>query len=174
MYRFAKTPVLLTLIFTAIMLLTVAQAAEAQQSVTIKQSLEFSDSSGASQEVETECKLQTSLPKYIKDFSRKINVELAEDVTGITEGRVLDIEIVNVLGAGGGAWSGSKSVTVKGTLTENGEVIGTFTAARYSTGGAFGGFKGTCSILGRCIKSIGKDIAGWLATPTMDARLGNA
>ena len=41
-------------------------------------------------------------------------------------------------------------------------------------GGAFGGFKGTCSILGRCIKAIGADIAKWLANPTMDAMLGNA
>jgi hypothetical protein len=65
-------------------------------------------------------------------------------------------------------------VTVEGELVENGEVIGSFTASRYSSGGAFGGFKGTCAILGRCIQSIGKDIAAWLKNPTMNAMLGNA
>ena len=69
-----------------------------------------------------------------------MNVVLAEDVGDGTEGRVLHIEIVNVIGAGGGA---------------------------------FGGYKGTCSILGRCIKTLGSDIAKWLANPTMDAKLGN-
>jgi len=59
-------------------------------------------------------------------------------------------------------------------LKENGEVIGSFTGARYSGGGAFGGFKGTCAILGRCIETLGKDIATWLKDPTMNAMLGNA
>ncbi len=103
-----------------------------------------------------------------------MNVVLAEDLSDSTEGRVLHIEIVNVIGTGGGAWSGAKSVTVEGKLTENGEVIGTFTSSRYSGGGAFGGYKGTCSILGRCIKAMGSDIAKWLANPTMDAKLGDA
>lgn len=65
-------------------------------------------------------------------------------------------------------------MTVHGELRENGEITGTFTATRYSTGGAFGGFRGTCSILGRCVKTLGSDIAKWLKRPTMDALLGNA
>ena len=101
------------------------------------------------------------------------NVVLADDVTESTEGRVLHVEISSVVGPQGGAWSGAKSVTVEGKLTENGEVIGTFKGNRYSGGGAFGGYKGTCSILGRCAKTLGSDIAKWLAKPTMDARLGN-
>ncbi len=40
--------------------------------------------------------------------------------------------------------------------------------------GAFGGFKGTCSILGRCIEALGKDIATWLKDPEMDSQLGDA
>ncbi len=51
--------------------------------------------------------------------------------------------------------------------------MGSFVAARYSTGGAFGGYRVTCSILGRCIKALGKDIAGWLKSTTMDAALGD-
>ena len=33
---------------------------------------------------------------------------------------------------------------------------------RNSGGGFGGGYKGSCSVLGRCTKALGKDIAGWL------------
>ena len=41
-------------------------------------------------------------------------------------------------------------------------------------GGAFGGYKGTCAILGRCVKAIGKDVGEWLLAPKMNAKLGDA
>ena len=41
-------------------------------------------------------------------------------------------------------------------------------------GGAFGGYKGTCAILGRCVQAIGKDVGGWLLAPSMNAKLGDA
>src|SRR4030065_483798 len=72
-------------------------------------------------------------------------------------------------GFGVGAWSGAKHVPVEGTLWENGKIKGTFTAMRYSGGGAFGGYKGTCAILGRCVKAIGKDGGGWLRAASMKA-----
>ena len=41
-------------------------------------------------------------------------------------------------------------------------------------GGAFGAFKGTCSIIGRCTKALGQDIATWLTAPTQNAEIGDA
>lgn len=164
----------LALICVAIVMISGAQAAGEGVSITINQNIEYAESSGAPEKVKDECKLQTRLPQFIKDYAKKLNVVLVEEVGESTDGRVLQIEIVNVIGAAGGAWSGAKSVTVEGKLTENGEVIGTFTSKRFSGGGAFGGYKGTCSILGRCIKAMGSDIATWLANPTMDAKLGDA
>jgi len=142
--------------------------------VTMAREIPFAESSGATSNVKSECTLQTRLPGFIQDYSKKVNLVLVDEVSEESEGRVLTLEIIGVVGFGGGAWSGAKNVTVEGTLTENGEVIGTFVAMRYSGGGAFGGFKGTCSILGRCIKTLGSDIAKWLAEPRMDAMLGNA
>ncbi|MFK8016709.1 MAG: hypothetical protein AB8G17_14845 [Gammaproteobacteria bacterium] len=125
--------------------------------------------------VRDECNLEGKIAKFIVDFGKK-----KKDYTIVSERpasgayHVLTAEIVEVVGAGGGAWSGAKAVKVKGQLaTSSGEVIGTFSAGRYSGGGAFGGYKGTCAILGRCTKAIGKDIAQWLENPRMNSMLGD-
>jgi hypothetical protein len=157
----------------ALFLLTfAASVANAGPSVTIGLSTPFADSSGVSEKVRGECTLDTRLPRFIQDYARKMGIEV--NLGSDTKGRVLALEFTTIVGPGGGAWSGAKSVTVKGTLTENGKVIGTFIGSRYSGGGIFAMYKGTCSILGRCIKTLGKDIANGLSNPTMDARLGNA
>ncbi len=173
MRRFTMIATTLAVVCVAGLLGSAADAAE-KGSVTISRVLKFTETSGASDKVKAECTLQTRLPKFIKDFAKGIPVVLADEVSGGTEGRVLHLEISNVIGPGGGAWSGAKSVTAEGKLTENGEVIGTFVSRRYSGGGAFAGYKGTCSILGRCIKTMGSDIAKWLANPRMNAKLGDA
>ncbi len=174
MRRTTLIGVSLALVLVTLLLTPAAYAAKKGQIVTLSQELEFAETSSASDNVKAECKLQTRLPQFIKSYAKGIDIVLTEELNDSTEGRVLHMEIIQVVGAGGGAWSGAKSVTIKGELTEDGEVIGTFIASRYSGGGAFAGFKGTCSILGRCIKAIGSDIARWLAHPTMDAALGDA
>lgn len=164
-------PVVLVL---ATAVLTPATHADKGPTVTMLGEIPFAEDSGASSAVMDECTLQTRLPGFIKAAAKKTNVVLVGEITDASEGQVLTLEITHVVGFSGGAWSGPKSVTVEGTLTENGEVIGTFTASRYSTGGMYGGFKGTCSILGRCIQTLGSDIAKFLEKPKMDARLGDA
>ena len=76
--------------------------------------------------------------------------------------RVLKVTIVNVVGVGGGAYSGPKSMTVRAELLQSGKVMATTTKERTSGGGAFGGMKGTCQIFGRVAKALGSDVAGWL------------
>lgn len=158
-------------VFTLLALSTEAQ----EGAVTIVSPVPFAESSGATSNVKADCTLETRLPKFIEDYSKKgVAVVIGDDPGDASSGKVLRLEFTNVHGPGGGAWSGPKLVTVEGTLTDNGEVIGSFIGTRYSGGGAFGGYKGTCSILGRCIKALGKDIAAWLKNPTMDALLGDA
>jgi hypothetical protein len=163
--------------FALIAVLAIASTPSAAEDVTytVAKAVPFSENSMATREVKGSCTLDTRLPQFIADAAKRgVKVVLTDEPLENVEGRVLYLEIVHVLGTGGGAWSGAKSVTVEGKLVEDGNVIGTFTASRYSGGGAFGGFKGTCAILGRCIQAIGKDIAGWLKNPTMNAMLGNA
>ena len=53
-------------------------------------------------------------------------------------------------------------MSVKAELFVNGQSKGYVNLTRNSGGGFGGGFKGSCSVLGRCTKALGKDIAKWL------------
>lgn len=138
--------------------------------VQIKQEIAFADGA-TSQKVQDECGLQRDIPKFIAAYA-KDGVTLVENFD--TAGRRLELTITNAYAPGGGAWSGAKWVEVSGTLYQGDQQVGSFISSRYSTGGMFGGFKGTCSIVGRCGKVIGKDIAAWLKNPSENAKLGDS
>ena len=145
------------------------QAAE----VGILKSATFDKDAAVPAAVKAECDLQTKIPNYV--FAEaKGEIEGLSFVDKPGAGRTLSLAIKGVAGAGGGAWSGPKQVTIEGKLLEKNKVVGSFVATRFSGGGAFGAYKGTCKILDRCAKALGKDVAGWLMEPTMNARLGDA
>ena len=124
--------------------------------------------------IQAECGLEGKVVKSVQSQVRGFDdVVLMPDVTKAGKGKSLAMKITGISGFGGGAWSGPKNLTIEGTLRENGKVTGTFRATRVSGGGAFGAYRGTCSILDRCVKTLGSDVAGWLANPTMNARLGD-
>lgn len=165
-------PVSMNRIALLIASLAVFAAAPAlAEPVKVAKTIPFAAESDVRQKVKDECAIQTKIPAFLAQFSS--DVELVEGDLG-EKGRVLTIEITAVRAPGGGAFSGPKSVTVSGVLRENGATIGSFRASRYSGGGAFGGYKGTCAIVGRCAKAIGKDIATWLRNPGTDSKLGDA
>ncbi len=145
-------------------------------SITIAKQAPFAQQLSVPDAVKAECNLPTRVSVFVKEYADKSydKVTMADSVSAKTPGQALSMKITGLTGTGGGAWSGAKHVTVEGTLWENGKIKGTFTATRYSGGGAFGGYKGTCAILGRCVKAIGKDVGGWLMAPGMNAQLGDA
>ncbi|VAW97682.1 hypothetical protein MNBD_GAMMA23-590 [hydrothermal vent metagenome] len=127
--------------------------------------------------VRRECNLGGKLATHINNYAKSYHLNMMEGKghgKNMDSGRTLEIEIVDVDGAGGGAWSGAKMVAIEGELMDHGKVIGSFRAVRSSTGGAFGAYKGTCSILGRTVKALGKDVALWLQHPDLNASLGEA
>ena len=163
--------VLLLALAAGALMLMAAGAASAQTKV--QRSIPFAANAAVPQAVRDQCQLQTKVPEFVA-ASAGSSVELVDGAVSRKTGRVLEMEITEVHAPGGGAFSGAKWMTVNGTLYDRGKSIGNFRAKRFSTGGAFGGFKGTCAIIGRCAKAIGTDIAGWLAAPTANANLGDA
>jgi len=124
--------------------------------------------------VKQECNLDGKLSQFIKESAAGQYANIVSDANaGPADAQVLTVQIEEVEGSGGGAWSGAKVVLIKGSLTQNGKTLGDFKARRYSGGGMFGAYKGTCAILGRCVKTLGKDVATWLAHPTSQAVLGD-
>ncbi|MEO8010122.1 MAG: hypothetical protein ABI650_00615, partial [Dokdonella sp.] len=104
---------------------------------------------------------------------QNITVNFAETVTPQAAAQVLEIQIEDSESRGNAFIGHRKSTTATGTLYRGGERVGSFTARRDSMGGMFAGYKGSCSVLGRTVKTLGKDIAAWLAAPSMDAQLGD-
>ena len=150
--------------------------ATAGQTLTIPKKTPFARENIGTTAVRAECQLPEKVSQFVQEYAGKNfdEVKLVDKVSAKTPGKALAMQIVEVQGVAGGAWTGPKAVVVEGTLYDNGKVAGSFRASRFSGGGAFGGYKNTCSILGRCTKAIGKDVAGWLQSPTMNAKLGDA
>ena len=44
---------------------------------------------------------------------------------------------------------------------------------RVSGGGAFGLYKGSCTVLGSTVKVLGRDVSNWLKKPVNGAHLGD-
>ncbi|PCH61684.1 MAG: hypothetical protein COC05_00635 [Gammaproteobacteria bacterium] len=136
----------------------------------------FQDEKKIQKNVLEECvTLGDKLSNFTSSYSKKagIDIELVESLPSPESGeRFLKIEIVNAISQGNAFTGHAKFVAIEGTLYENGEVAGSFSGARSSGGGVFGGYKGACAILGRCVKTLGKDIAGWLKSPGVDSRIG--
>ncbi len=125
--------------------------------------------------VRDECRLPEKLTKYIDKYAGKhytqvlANIDLAT-VPADTE--VLRVEIVEVIGDSEDAWSGRGFVAITGALQKNGKIFGDFKAKRIYEAGIFG-YKGICSIMGRCVKTLGKDVGEWLKDPAKNDVLGD-
>lgn len=126
--------------------------------------------------IRTDCGLETKVIDFIELFTKEDfdRIEMVEEASAASSGKVLAITITGLAGEGGGAWSGPKHLTISGTLWQDGKIIGTFTAHRVTGGGVLGAYRGTCSLLGRCARALGRDVAGWLRNPSLDAKLGDS
>lgn len=78
---------------------------------------------------------------------------------------VISLGIAAVGGVGGGGWTGPKWLTLKAEIVQQGKVSRMVQLTRTTTGGVFGGFKGTCSLIDRCATKLAEDIAHWAKDP---------
>lgn len=147
------------------------------ESLIIQRTAYYKQGSVVGDKIRDECGLEQEVPKYIKKYADGDydSIFLSNTLSDATPAKVLVMKIANAQGLGGGRYSGPKSLTVEGTLTQNGKILGNFIVHRATMGGYGGGTKGTCGLLvHRCAKRIGKDVGVWLKDPTMNAVLGTA
>ena len=140
----------------------------AARTLTISRKTSYQRESSIPEAVRTKCGLEEKIPAALK---RELGDEavFADEASANTPGRSLDLRITDVVSRAGGAFTGPKSLTVRGTLYENGKQVGSFTARRSDK---YGG--GACLMLRRSIDEMAGDIKKWLESPGNEDRLGEA
>jgi len=144
--------------------------------ISIQTVIPYSKGSAIKKAIKLDCtELQAKLSTFIRNYSASngIGVVQKKKVSKKDKGKVLVVEITDAVSSGNAFIGHRKAVTVNGTLYNNGKNIGNFRGMRQSGGGFMGGFKGSCSVLGRTVKALGSDIGTWLTQPTEGAMLGD-
>jgi hypothetical protein len=90
------------------------------------------------------------------------SVSLSNDVGEAAKGTSIKLQITNALSAGNAFMGHKKSVSVVAELYKDGKLVDTYSGTRDSSGGIGAGFKGSCSVLQRCVNTLGSDVTKWL------------
>jgi hypothetical protein len=140
--------------------------AGAQEKFRVQLPIKIDAAGGTSDRIKTECKIDTTLANYMV-----VKVTNQFPGSGALEGneaapadaKVLRLTIINVFGLGGGAYSGTKQMSVRAEIVVNKKVLATTILERQSMGGAAGLFGGgTCSAFNKISSVLANDIAAWM------------
>ena len=154
----------------------VIAASASAETVRMQRATPYAEGARIAKKIRSECtQLQEKLPAYAEQFGREFGVDivLADQVGPEDAGAVLVVEITDAVSRGNAFIGHRKFTEISGTLYRDGEKVAGFVGARNSMGGAFAGYKGSCSVLGRTVKALGKDVAQWLKNPQDGDELGD-
>lgn len=145
----------------ALAVLPAAQAAE----IHIAEQIPYQEGSRINQRITSECTdigrvLSESVVKHAA--AKKLTVVRSPDPEN--HGVYAVIEIDSAVSMGSAMIGHWKGITLQGRLFRDGGEVAQNTFERKSTGGMFGSFKSSCSVLYRTANTLGKDVAAWLAT----------
>jgi hypothetical protein len=156
-------------------LLLLCGVAHATDPVLVPLSVPFSEDAEIAGKIKTECHINDQLGEFIAKFAKEKNVAThsVQATNKDMPGRVLVVEIRDAISEGNPFIGHHKSTSVRGALYQDGTLLGNFKGRRNSMGGFGAGYKGSCSVLGRTVRALGEDIAGWMAAPSADAQLGD-
>lgn len=152
-----------------------SMTAAAVEPVKVPSSVPYADAGEIAGNIKRECKINDQLSDYIVEYAKEkhIATQTVATTDATMPGRVLVVEISDAVSRGNAFIGHRKETRVRGALYQDGARIGSFRGERDSMGGAFAGFKGSCSVLGRTVKALGSDIAEWLVKPSEGADLGD-
>jgi hypothetical protein len=150
-------------------------AGSSAQTVKIQQFIPYKKDAVIAGNIKTECSLNSQLSEYTQAYGNEFNVAIIRTprLDKDTAGKVLLVEIVDAVSAGNAFIGHRKYVKIAGTLYDNGKKTAAYTATRFSGGGFWGAYKGSCTVLNRTVKTLGKDTVLWLSNPVDGAHLGD-
>ncbi len=148
------------------------QTPHQQNSVLVMQrSVSFPEIALVDKRIREECNIATNLSDDIRYYAKQhfSKIDLADTVSARTPGKALFVKIATLKGGIGGThWTGNRYMIVEGILWDHGVKVGSFVVQRKSHMTV-----DSCMSLARVSRAIGKDIGKWLASPVLDARLGD-
>jgi hypothetical protein len=111
--------------------------------------------------VKRECNVQVNVGVQVfQHVSQRLpgTVQIDDAKEATPDRLVLKLTLTSVLGAGGGSWSGSKSMTLRGELLKGPEVVmaNTWTRSVKSMR-----MRGTCDMMNLVAVALGKDVGQW-------------
>jgi len=153
----------------------VVMPAKPTKKVTIAELIPYQKGAPIAKNILAECTLNEQLSKYIQSYSAQQNVAInrVAGTTAKNRGNVLLVEINDAVSSGNAFIGHRKYVKISGTLYNNSRKVASFTGTRFSGGGFWGGFKGSCAVLERTVNTLGKDVAQWLINPIDGMHLGD-
>lgn len=165
-----------TIALAALCVAVLSPMAASAQALQLQRPVPYAADNDIADNIKAECKIDEQLADFVKQSVADAGggeVQFSSGPVDTGKGRALQLEILDAVSMGN-AWMGHQKYTkVKGTLYEGGRKVAAFKARRNSMGGAFAGYKGSCSVLGRTVEALGQDIATWLKSPTDGANLGD-
>lgn len=151
----------------------VGKAVSGMKNVYISSKAKFTGEQIA-QNIKDECSIDSQIMKFIKVYGAKNNMNIVVDGKAKSDDLVLKISIVDAISQRGMGYGGhNKYIVISGKLYKGKKLQSSFTAARRSGGGYFGMYRSSCSVLGSCAKTLGRDTATWLVNPKNNAKLGD-
>lgn len=150
----SKVPAFLLLSFAAV------STACAQEMIYIRFPAELAPGAAIADAVLNECLPEERLGGGILNavlrlHNRRTRVAGPDNVND----KVFQLTILNVLGTGGGSYSGRKTIHVRADVVQNGTVLASREFERPSRRSRF---KGTCALLEVTAKDLGREVAMWL------------
>lgn len=149
-------------------------AAQDVRAISIPREVPFSTDAFVAQNVRLDCDLPG---RQAADLQEELaahgwNVEVREDDVTSSAGLSLKLEISGVSSSrAADIVSHHQGVIVNAKLFSGKTVVGDLVASRTSKGGVFGVFRSSCGVLYKCTKANAADIAKWLDSPSVKAKL---
>lgn len=151
--------------FLPFLLLAAAPAAFAAP-VYLETPVTYAPGANVVDKVRDECKIEDMFVREAAPAFAKNNGSGDGTATdAATQTPRVRVQISNVMGVGGGGWTGPKAISIYADLVENGKVTHQTRLTRATTGGAWAGLKGTCTILERSAVALGRDLVKWANDP---------
>lgn len=144
------------------------------KTIYIKSVIPYAKNNRIAENIKSECHINQQLAEFIRQYAqeRGLTVKYKDDIE--PNDLYLNVQIDDAISQGGAFRGHNKFTAISGTLVQGKKSFGSFQAARVSGGGMWGGYKGSCSVLGRTVDTLGKDVATWLYSPINGAKLGDA